>query len=197
ACSEVEMIIGLTGRNASGKGTVADWLVARGFRYQSLSDAIRTWLREQGIEPSRDAMIAGGRALRGAGGPGVLAVRTLAGIAADEDVVVDSIRTPAEVLALRQRTDFLLLEVFADERVRYQRLAARARAGDATSFDEFRRQEHAELQSGDQAAQQLVATAALSDVVVPNDGNRAELETRLESLLPVLRQSAAKGRKRA
>ena len=186
------MIVGLTGRNASGKGTVADWLVARGFRYQSLSDAIRTWLRDQGQEPTRDAMIAGGRALRNQGGPGVLAVRTLRGIARGEDCIVDSVRTPAEVEALRSRPEFVLLEVHADEHVRYERLAARARSGDARSFEEFRRQEEAELHSGDPAAQQLVATAALADFVVPNDGTPAELEAHLAKLLPELRQFTAR-----
>ena len=38
------MIVGLTGRNASGKGTVAAWLESQGFGYTSLSDAIRLYL---------------------------------------------------------------------------------------------------------------------------------------------------------
>ena len=175
--------MGLTGRNAAGKGTVADWLVARGFRYTSLSDAIRAWLQSRGEEPSRDNLIRGGRTLRAEGGPGVLAVRTLAGIRPGEDVVVDSIRNPAEVDALRQRADFVLVEVCADRQVRWQRLAARGRAGDARSFEEFARQEDAELHSGDPVAQQLVATAALADVRVNNDGDVAALEAALTGLL--------------
>ena len=177
------MIIGLTGRNASGKGTIADWLVARGFRYTSLSDAIRDWLRAQGQDPTRDNLTWAGRTLRSEGGPGVLAVRTLAVIAPGEDVVVDSVRNPAEVEALRARPDFVLLEVHADRQVRWQRLAARGRAGDARDFAEFARQEEAELASGDPAAQQLVATAALADARVDNGGDRQALEAALESLL--------------
>jgi dephospho-CoA kinase len=188
------VIIGLTGRNAAGKGTVADWLVAHGFRYTSLSDAIRDWLRAQGLEPSRDNLIQGGRTLRSEGGPGVLAVRTLAGIAAGEDVVVDSIRNPAEVEALRARPDFVLVEVFADRHVRWERLAARGRAGDARNFEEFARHEDAELTSGDPSAQQLVATAALADLRLDNGGERPALEAALDGLLRQWRTRQAAAR---
>ncbi len=177
------MIIGLTGRNASGKGTVAQWLTRRGFVYTSLSDAIRTWLREQGKEPSRDNLIWAGRTLRSQSGPGVLAERTLTALPPGQDALVDSVRNPAEVEVLRRRRDFALLEVCAAESVRYERLRARGRAGDAANLEEFRRQEQAELASGDAAAQQLVATAALADCRVDNNGDLAALESQLENLM--------------
>lgn len=177
------MIVGLTGRNASGKGTVAAWLVSQGFVYTSLSDAIRSWLAEQGQEPTRDNLIAAGRRLRAEGGPGVLASRTLAALPAGRNVIVDSVRLPAEVAVLRQAKDFVLIEVVADERLRYERLAARARAGDARSFEEFQRQEQAELTSTDSAGQQLVATAALADVRLDNGEDLAVLHAQLQQLL--------------
>ncbi len=182
------MIVGLTGRNASGKGTVAAWLESRGFGYTSLSDAIRLYLTDSGSQTSRDNLIAAGTALRQEGGPGVLAERTLPRIPIGVDFVVDSIRNPAEVEVLRRRSDFVLLEVAADEAMRYSRLALRSRAGDAQSFAEFRRQEAAELASGDPSAQQLVATAAMADVVVQNDGDLDALHGALELLLPMLRK---------
>lgn len=169
------MIIGLTGRNASGKGTVAQWLIANGYHYASLSDAIRLWLAEQGIEPTRDNLTAAGRQLRSDGGPGILAERTLRALPHDRPCVVDSIRNPAEVAVLRAAPGFWLVEVVADERVRYQRLRSRNRAGDAQTFEEFQRQEAAELASASVAGQQLVATAALANETLRNDGSEAEL----------------------
>lgn len=177
------MIVGLTGRNASGKGTVAEWLVQQGFVYFSLSDAIRTWLAEQGLDARRDHLIYGGRTLREQGGPGVLAERTLLALPAGQDCLIDSIRNPAEVQALRQRADFVLVEVTASESVRYERLRARSRAGDAQSFAEFQRQEQAELTSTEPAAQQLHTTAALADVRVSNDGDVTQLHAQLSALL--------------
>ena len=58
------MIIGLTGRNAGGKGTVAAFFQENGFAYTSLSDAIRTYLAQQGLQPTRDQMIATARSAR-------------------------------------------------------------------------------------------------------------------------------------
>lgn len=181
------MIIGLTGRNAGGKGTVAAFFQERGFGYQSLSDAIRVHLAQQGLAPTRDQMIATGNQLRQEGGPGVLATKTLPLLPDKADFIVDSVRNPAEVEVLRCRPDFVLLDVQAGERTRYERLRQRARAGDALSFDEFQRQEAAELQSGNTAAQQLVATAALADIVVPNDQQIDDLHAFLEDLLARLR----------
>ena len=96
------MLVGLTGRNASGKSTFVEWFSAKGLRSVSCSDSIRAWLAEQGIESTREALIEGGRELRRQGGGGVLAEMLLE-ILDGEDAVVDSIRTPAEVEALRER----------------------------------------------------------------------------------------------
>ena len=48
------MLVGLTGRNASGKSTFVEWFSAKGLRSVSCSDSIRAWLAEQGIEPTRE-----------------------------------------------------------------------------------------------------------------------------------------------
>ena len=44
------MLIGLTGRNAAGKGEVAKHLQTKGFQYYSLSDVIRDEIRSRGQE---------------------------------------------------------------------------------------------------------------------------------------------------
>ena len=41
------MIIGLTGKNGSGKGEVAEFLKKRGYTYFSLSDEIREVMKEK------------------------------------------------------------------------------------------------------------------------------------------------------
>lgn len=187
------MIIGLTGRNGAGKGTVAAWFTARGFRFTSLSDAIRRDLRARGLEVTRDNLIAGGRRLRREGGAAVLGARSLEHIHAEGggDWVVDSVRNPAEVEALRASPDFELIDVVADARVRFDRVTARNRGGDATSFAEFMRQEEAELNSTDAAAQQLIATAALAARTVDNNGDVAALEAALARAYPAVAARAA------
>ena len=57
------MLVGLTVRNASGKSTFVEWFSAKGLRSVSCSDSIRSWLAEQGVESTREALIEGGREL--------------------------------------------------------------------------------------------------------------------------------------
>ena len=67
------MIIGLTGRNASGKGEAANYLKEKGFIYYSLSDVIREEATKRGLEHSRDILIKLGNELREKHGAGYLA----------------------------------------------------------------------------------------------------------------------------
>ena len=179
------MLVGLTGRNASGKSTVVSWFSEMGLASVSCSDSLRTWLSDQGIEATRGALIEGGRELRRNGGAGVLAemlLETLDG----EDAVVDSIRTPAEVEALRSRGDFFLIEVRADEESRWQRMTSRGRSGDPTEKETFLSQEAAEAKSKDEAGQALDATASMADITVLNDGSIEDLEAKLGGIWSAL-----------
>jgi len=175
------MLVGLTGRNASGKSTIVNWFSNKGLKTSSCSDSIRAWLAEQDIDPTRDALIEGGRELRRKGGAGVLAEMLLE-ILDGEDAVVDSIRTPGEVEALRKRDDFILIEVRANTETRWERLQSRARPGDPLDKDTFIEQENAEAVAKDAAGQALNATAELADLVILNDGTEQELLSDLEEL---------------
>ena len=177
------MWFGLTGRNASGKTTVVEWLVENGYVSTSCSDSIRAHLRSQGIEINRENLIAGGRELRAAHGPGILAEMLRDEHAKTSSLVIDSIRTPAEVEALQERPDFRLIEIRASREVRWQRLQARGRSGDPTDWDTFVAQEESELEASDDSGQALIATAEMADIIIINDGEAEELRDALELLL--------------
>lgn len=177
------MILGLTGRNGSGKGTAADILKKFGFTYYSLSDVIRDALQKQGQGITRERLIAMGRKLREDGGSSVLAELTLQKIKENENAVVDSIRNPFEVRALKKRKDFYLLHVVAEQRVRFKRCKARDRENEAKDFSEFVRLENAELTSQNPAGQQLIETEKLADFFVENSGTVVDLEQKLRTIL--------------
>jgi dephospho-CoA kinase len=177
------MWFGLTGRNASGKTTVVDWLVENGYNAASCSDSIRAHLRNQGVDINRDNLISGGRELRAAQGPGILAEMLRDAHGDTANLVIDSIRTPAEVQALRQRPDFRLIEVRASREVRWDRLQSRGREGDPLDWETFVAQEEAELVAADDSGQALEATAELADIVIINDEDAASLRVALELLL--------------
>ncbi|HVN39486.1 MAG TPA: deaminase [Myxococcota bacterium] len=178
------MILGLAGRNGAGKGEVVRYLEARSFRAFSLSDVIREELRARGIDETRERMIETGNAIRTRFGPGGLALRLCERLAPDLNAVVDSIRHPAEVEVLRQRSkSFRLIWVDAPEMVRLDRLRARGRGGDPTDLEELRRLEARELGSDDPAAQQLLAVRALADFTIENEGSLESLHERVQEVL--------------
>ncbi len=177
------MIFGISGPYASGKSEVASFLESRSFTSGSLSDVIRDVLKERGEAETRERMIETGNALRKSEGPGALAWRLLAGLRGDLNYVVDSIRHPAEVAALRSAGRFVLLWVDAGEQRRLSRIRSRRRAGDPVSLEELRRLEKREMGGADPDAQQLEAVRALADVVLMNDGALEELHAKVQQVM--------------
>ena len=180
------MIIGLTGKNGAGKTSVCDYLKARGFEYASLSDAIRAEIRRRGENITREKLIETGNELREKGGPGVLAERVLAALESEHHYVIDSIRNPAEVEALRRRPDFTLLAVEASAKTRFERSLARSRENAPSTFERFMAEEERELESENPSAQQLIATVALADEIIENNATIEALHGRLGEILPPL-----------
>jgi len=180
------MIIGLTGKNGSGKTAVCEYLKSRGFVYRSLSDEIREEIQRRGREIDRDTLIEVGNELRNEFGPGILAERIVAGLENDQNYVIDSIRNPSEVEAFRSRGDFTLIGLESDPKMRFQRSKKRGRENAAQTFEQFLEEESRELDSDDPVRQQLNATQRAADLIVTNNGTLEGLHRRLDELLPPL-----------
>ena len=168
------MIIGLTGTNGSGKTVAAEHLRKKGFQFYSLSDVIREELAARDLPPNRENLIAEGNRLRSEFGPAILAQRVGKKFLIDQNYVVDSIRNPHEVRALREWGDFHLLHLDAPVEERYRRVRIRGGERVPASFEEFVEQERRELESSDRSSQQLRATWAEADETLHNDGDRDE-----------------------
>jgi dCMP deaminase len=178
------MILGVSGLNGSGKGEVVRFLEERSFYPLSLSDVIRQELARQGVEETRERMIEAGRVLRRAEGEGALAIRLADQLASDRNYVIDSVRHPAEVQELRQRTSsFKLVWVEAPDEVRIERIRARGRSGDPTTLEALLELEGRELGSDEPAAQPLLAVEALADFRVSNAGSIDELRQSVHQIL--------------
>jgi dCMP deaminase len=180
------MIIGLTGKNGSGKTAVSEYLVSRGFEYHSLSDAIREEILKRGLQITREVLIDVGNELREKFGPGILAMRILPSLESGQNYVIDSIRNPQEVDVLRSRNDFTLLALEAEQGTRFERSRRRGRENAALTLSQFAEEEARELDSDNPARQQLNATRQKADLIVTNDGTLEELHRRLDALLPPL-----------
>lgn len=180
------MIIGLTGRNAAGKGTAADFLKTKGFAYHSLSDVIREEVRKRGLEPTRDNLIATGRELRARHGTGYLAEKIMERLEPGQNYVVDSFRHEDEVAVFRKATEFYLFAVQADPKIRFERIRSRKREKDPQTLEQFQELEAKESTSLQAEGQNLTATEALADHVVTNNGTPEQLQKALTDILPRL-----------
>ncbi|MBI4395347.1 MAG: AAA family ATPase [Candidatus Omnitrophica bacterium] len=182
------MIIGLTGKNGSGKGEVARFLKERGFEYLSLSDVVREEVKKHKKPLTRDNLVLQGNELRKKFGADVLAKRILDRIEIDRNYVIDSIRHPSEVKALKSRNGFVLLNVTAPSRVRFGRLKKRKRESDPKTFQEFLKLERWEGKSGVGSDQQLNQAIKLADYTVNNDGTLEEFRDEVTRVVMTIAQ---------
>ena len=182
------MIIGLTGKNGSGKGEVARFLKERGFEYFSLSDVIREELRKRRKAVTRENLIREGNELRKKFGAGVLAKRIIERIEMDRNYVIDSIRHPAEAKALKAQNGFVLLNITASPKVRFGRLKKRSRENDPKTFEEFKKLERVEGKSAVGSDQQLNETIELADRAVQNPGTLKQLEAEVTRIVMEIAQ---------
>ena len=120
--------------------------------------------------------------MRRKGGPGILAEMLLERLDR-KNAVIDSIRTPGEVEALRKREDFILIEVQAGMEARWQRAQSRGRTGDISDKETFFANEDKEAVAKDESGQALNATAEMADLILINEGSIKELYSDLEDML--------------
>ena len=176
------MIIGVTGKNGSGKDEILRYLESKGFSTFSLSDLLRERLRETGLEETRENLISIGNELRETNGSGILGKLALKRTQNQEKVGIGSIRNPAEIEELRKNNDFFVIGVDAKNEIRYSRILERNRGGDIRTFEEFNRVEEVE-NSDDPTKQQLTECLRLSDRLLENNGTIEELHQKLEEAL--------------
>lgn len=179
------VIIGLTGTKGSGKGTVADYLVSKGFRYISLSDMVREEARKTYATPTAKQLIETGNRLREAEGLGVLAKKAAAKIGIEMgNFIVDGIRNPADVEVLRQLKGFVLISVDATRKIRYERIVARGREDRPKSFREFEAIDERDLGKNElQSGQRVKDTMNLADAKIINDGSIQELQWKVDAVI--------------
>lgn len=178
----MSILIGLTGENCSGKGTVAECLQKKGFAVTSLSDVVREELAKEGKKITRDRLVEKANALRKEFGPGILAKKVLDSVDTNKNYVIDSIRNPGEVEELKKHKSFYLLYITASPELRFERMHSRKRESDPRTFEAFKHLEELE-RKGPSTQQNLEATAKMANKTITNDGNFSRLYDRLDEAL--------------
>lgn len=181
------LIVGITGTAGAGKGTIVEYLTRRGFRHHSVRGYITQIIRQRGLPENRDSMVVVANELRARHDPSYLVTQLYERARAEGvDCVIESIRTPGEVAALRRLGTFLLLAVDAPLRTRYERIVRRSSSTDRISLEKFREDDEREMTSQDPNHQNIARCMEMADHTLTNDGTVEALEAAVGRIIDAI-----------
>lgn len=174
------MIIGLTGTNAAGKGTVVDFLKEKGFEHYTARGFLTKELEKSNRPVDRANMQDLANELRAQHGPAYIVEQLYEQARNSKNAVIESIRCPGEIVSLRQKPGFLLFGVDAEPLTRYQRAIARASETDREmTYAQFIADEQKEKDNKEPFKQNLTKCLEEADVFFLNEGTPKELAEKI------------------
>lgn len=181
------MIIGITGTDGAGKGSVVSYLETRGFTHYSAREFIVAEIKQQGLTIDRNQMRLTGNALRVKYGNEFVIKQAYerAKKTGINNIIIESVRAVAEADYLKKQGG-ILLAVDADQSVRYQRVQGRRSESDRVSYEQFVEQDKAELLSSNPSEQSKFAVMQMADHTIMNDGTIEELHQKVAQWLQAL-----------
>ena len=186
-----KMIIGVVGKIAAGKTTVAKFFKEKGFCRASCSEPLidllthnvseYSWIPElpEKAEPTRERLIEFGKYLKEKYGGDVLIRLAVDKKRHCEKVVIDGVRSREEIEAIK-RLGGKVIYVEARPEIRFERLMRRKARKDKIikSFADFK--------AMDDAEERLYKTSelkGLADYVIVNEGTLDELREKVERII--------------
>jgi len=177
------MIIGITGTNGAGKGTVVEYLIQKGFAHHSMSGFITEEIKRRGMPVNRDSMRIVGNDLRQIHHPAyVMEALFLRAKEDGGDAIIEALRAIGEAEFLKKH-QVPLLAVDANRKVRYERIFLRGSEKDQVSFEDFSRQEDLELAQEANHEMNINGVMKMADATVMNDGTIEELHAHVDAAL--------------
>lgn len=165
------MIIGITGTDGAGKGTVVDYLVnQKGFALYHARTLLIEEIEKRGLPNDRAHMRLVANELRAAHGNDYIVKFFLERVekTGDKKIVIDSLRAIAEAQTLKAAGG-VLLAVDADQRLRYERVQARRSETDQVSFEQFKEHEALEMNDPDPHGMQKAKVIEMADYMIVNN----------------------------
>ena len=178
-------IIWITGPQAAGKWEIVDYLVEKKwFSHYSVRWFLTTEIEKRWLSLDRDSMRDVANDLRAKYWPSYITDQLfLQAQQSGKDAIIESIRAIGEVESLKKNSDFILLAVNANQKLRFERAIARKSASDFVSFEKFQEQERLESENSDPTKQNINACIKLADFIVNNDWNIENLHKQLDEII--------------
>ncbi|NJE26052.1 hypothetical protein E3E22_05345 [Thermococcus sp. MV5] len=188
------MIVGIVGKIAAGKTTVAKFFEEKGFCRVSCSDPLidllthnlndYSWLPEvpEKGEPTRDRLIEYGKHLKETYGEDILIRLAIDKRRHCKNIVIDGVRSKGEIDAIKKRGGAIIY-IEARPEIRYERLKKRSAGKDKVikSFEDFL--------DADKAEEELYHTSMLKDLadfLIVNEGTLEDLKKRVKTIITSL-----------
>lgn len=164
------LIVGLTGMPGAGKTTVANYLSQKGFPLLVMGDVVREVAENDGLELTSDNLAKLMLRLRKRNGPEAVAhlIVNKIKLMKKEDkqlsvVIVDGIRSMAEVRLLRRIGSVKLLAIHGSTFTRYTHVRERGRSDVPSNLGEFDKRDKIEMDVG------ISNAIALADETISNN----------------------------
>lgn len=168
--SKDTLIVGLTGMPGAGKTTVANYLSQKGFPLLVMGDVVREVAENDGLELTSDNLAKLMLRLRKRNGPEAVAhlIVNKIKLMKKEDkqlsvVIVDGIRSMAEVRLLRRIGSVKLLAIHGSTLTRYTHVRERGRSDVPSNLGEFDKRDKIEMDVG------ISNAIALADETISNN----------------------------
>ena len=160
-------VMGISGLPGSGKSLVSVIAIKRGAVIVSMGDIIREEAKKRGESTKETA-----QKLREEFGQYIVSELTIKKVKKlqEEDpeskIIVEGIRSPHEVDMFKENfEDFIILSIFANPSLRFERLKLRMREDDSTDYAEFKNRDQMELDFG------IGDVISLSDKIIINESD--------------------------
>jgi dephospho-CoA kinase len=189
------LIICLTGMPGAGKSSVASFLKQKGFEVVTMGDVVREEAKRQGLEPTDinlGKMMLKLRQDLGPGAVGYIVLQKLTRDGGSSNVVIDGIRSIAEVEVLKKIGHVRLLAIHASQDTRFKHLKERGREDAPSNTNEFAARDKRELSVG---VSEAIAFA--NEVISNNDLTLEQLKLRAYDIVKEWLEEIYRGVKKA
>lgn len=177
-----KLILGFVGLPASGKGTSAEYFQKKyGASTYRFSTMLFDLLQRIYLETNRDNLIKMSEAIRSTFGEDTMAKVMAKDAQSDQNniIIVDGIRRMADIEYLSQLPNFVLIEIFAEPRTRYERLIQRSEKPDdkTKTFEQFMEDHKRSTEMS------IPEVASHATEHIDNNGSSEELYKQLDNLI--------------